>query len=140
MDYLSSCSCASIQVELSLPNPIESYQPRECDCEFCEAHGLAYISDKLGTLTIKSSASINILKQGSKQASFVQCSHCEQVVAVTYRAKQVIKGAVSVALFAKDYALGQYQSVSPKVLSANDKRERWSTLWLTVVLDIDSNT
>jgi hypothetical protein len=140
MNYFSSCLCESVQVTLSLPNPIESYHPRVCDCDFCKYHRLAYISDPLGKLSIKLNVSVNFLKQGSEQASFVQCSKCHQIITVIYNGEKAQRGAVSAALFANKYALGEYQSISPRLLSSSDKRERWSRLWLTVVFEIGLNT
>lgn len=135
MDYYATCLCQSVQLELSLPNAIEQYKPRACDCDFCQQHHLAYISDSDGTLRIEAKVELGFLKQGSGQASFVQCSQCEQVVAVTYKTEKELKGAVSAALFAGQYRLGQYQSASPKLLSAQEKRERWATLWMSVVIE-----
>ena len=140
MDYFSSCSCEAVRVKLSLPRSIESYQPRECDCDFCKHHSLAYISDPLGKLSVNSSASVNFLKQGSEQASFIQCSRCNQVVAVFYDAEKVKKGAVSATLFANRHSFNEYQTTSPKLLSSANRRERWGNLWLTVVLEISENT
>lgn len=140
MDYFSSYSCGSVRVELSLPESIGNYQPRKCDCDFCLPHKLAYISDPLGKLSVKSSVSIKYLKQGSEQASFMQCSHCNQVVAVIYNTNQVQKGAVSSVLFANYYSLGEYQPISPKLLSSLEKRVRWETLWMPLLLELGTGT
>ena len=140
MDYSSVCSCQSVKIELSLPNSIEHYSPRECDCDFCQQHKLAYISDKDGKLSISSKVVLNCLKQGSEQASFIQCSECGEVVAVTYKTATALKGAVSATLFARQYTLGQYQSASPKLLDAQEKRERWATLWMSAVIEKSGDT
>lgn len=55
-------------MSLTLPNPLRHYQPRACDCEFCTALNVAYLSDARGKLEIFSSGSIQIIQQGSEQA------------------------------------------------------------------------
>lgn len=35
--HLLSCHCGSVEIELSLPNGIES--PRRCDCSICRRKG-----------------------------------------------------------------------------------------------------
>ncbi|WP_052155007.1 hypothetical protein [Aliiglaciecola lipolytica] len=131
--YSVNCNCKSITVNISLPNTIESYQPRACDCDFCQSHNLSYLSDKDGTLSISPTAKLNTLKQGSQQASFLQCANCLQVVAVTYYSAELQKGAVSSELFSTSHALPEAIAVSPKRLSESEKVQRWSTMWLTIV-------
>ncbi|XOV77571.1 MAG: aldehyde-activating protein [Aestuariibacter sp.] len=134
MHYSACCSCGEVTVQISLPNPIEAYEPRQCDCDFCMARGLAYLSDPNGLLTITSEKPLKALKQGSNQASFLQCLGCDQVVAVTCQYETELRGAASSRLFAKHYQLATSSPVSPKLLSAVDKRERWLTLWAKVKL------
>lgn len=132
MHYSASCSCGEVTIQFSLPNLIESYEPRQCDCDFCMARGLSYLSDPDGTLTITSAKPLKGLQQGSNQASFLQCTGCDEVVAVTCQYETELRGAASSKLFAKCYQLASSAPVSPKLLSAIDKRERWLTIWARV--------
>lgn len=68
VEYQASCNCDRVKMSLTLPNPLRHYQPRACDCEFCTALNVAYLSDARGKLEIFSSGSIQIIQQGSEQA------------------------------------------------------------------------
>ena len=135
MRYSATCLCKSVMLDLSLPRGIDSYTPRKCDCDFCVERDLAYISGPEGRLKVSSIVPLNVLKQGSKQASFLQCSQCNQVVAVVYDFGQCLQGAVSASLFKEGFPLSEDQTVSPKLLSAEEKRARWERLWFSVEIE-----
>lgn len=135
MEYSSNCSCGNVSLALSLPEPIQSYTPRECDCDFCQARQLAYLSDKNGSLILHINGTLNAYRQGSEQAEFLACPQCDDVVAVTNNSDNGLKGAVSAGLYRDNYALGEFVPASPKQLSADEKRGRWSELWLSVSID-----
>lgn len=97
------------------------------------ARGLAYLSDPDGTLSFHPKDGMRQLQQGSEQASFWQCEHCDQVLVVTHEELGVLRGAVSKALFEKDYKLAPSVSVSPKQFSPREKTQRWSAVWSKVI-------
>ena len=132
MKYSSACSCGCVKLELQLPQAIASYNPRECDCSFCKKRSLMYLSDKSGKLVIRTGLQLCQSKQGSKQANFISCSNCGDVVAVTYSSLKGLKGAVVANLFEEKYKMGKPISVSPKLLTPEEKLIRWISLWLTV--------
>lgn len=133
MEYSTACNCGNIKVKAFFPLPIEEYQARECDCDFCCSHRLAYLSDVNGTLSFSPRHQMNQLKQGSGQALFWQCGNCKQVVAVTNSKDGETRGAVSKAVFEKTFSLLPSISVSPKHLSPVGKVARWPTVWSKVV-------
>ncbi|MCW8108716.1 aldehyde-activating protein [Alteromonas ponticola] len=133
MDYSTECDCGKVKVLAFFPLPIENYEARECDCDFCVAHGLAYLSDVNGTISFYPKDSLTPLQQGSKQATFWQCRFCRDIVAVSYTRNGETRGAVPAALFDKEHKLKPFISVSPKKLSPTQKSERWSTLWSKVI-------
>ncbi|WP_196157178.1 aldehyde-activating protein [Reinekea sp. G2M2-21] len=135
MEYQAECSCGQVKVSIRLPQPIEEYQARECDCDFCVRYGLAYISDANGTISFAPIQSMNQLKQGSGQATFWQCSHCTDFVAVTHDCNGVERGAVVKALFANKHKLKPSITVSPRQLQPKEKPIRWSAVWSRVVLE-----
>jgi len=140
MNYSSSCQCGKVQVHLTLPSSIENYEPRECDCDFCQRHRITYISDPGGSLSIKSDNRLKQSKQGSEQAVFWQCLSCNNLIAVTNSLNGELKGAVNGQLFASKYKLGTSVIVSPKFLSSTEKRARWNSAWLRVKFNALSNT
>ncbi|MCY7297270.1 aldehyde-activating protein [Alteromonas sp. a30] len=133
MEYSATCKCGDIKIIASFPSSIEEYQARECDCDFCISHGLAYLSDVNGTIAFSPKSHMNQLKQGSEQATFWQCSRCKQVVVVTSTKNGETRGAVSKTVFEKDFSLKASVNVSPKRFSPKDKAERWPTVWSKVI-------
>jgi len=136
MGYSSTCRCGKTSVQLVLPNPIESYAPRECDCDFCQSNQITYLSDPEGSLFVASHEALNQSKQGSEQATFWHCSSCEQMVVVTNTLDDEVKGAVNGKLLSNKYTLQQPQAVFPKLLSPTEKRDRWSAAWLRVTFNV----
>ncbi|MDK2593871.1 aldehyde-activating protein [Pseudoalteromonas obscura] len=133
MKYCASCKCGNVEVSVNFPHPIEKYQPRECNCDFCLANGLAYLSDPNGTLSLTAKDPMKRLKQGSLQATFWQCPHCMDIVAVTHANNNKTRGAVSKQLFEAKYRIPPSIRVSPKKLSPTEKLIRWNTAWSTVI-------
>ena len=135
MKYLSQCSCGIIDIELSLPKRLEEYEPRACDCDFCVARSVSYVSDPDGLLTILHTDKLERLKQGSKQASFWQCSSCKDLIAVTCQFEKQTKGAINAGILKKHYKLKMSTTASPKLLPPEEKRKRWDSIWLKVELN-----
>lgn len=136
MNYSSNCQCGNIEVYLSLPQRIELLEPRRCDCGFCKSHELIFLSEPKGTLNVEGGRGLRQLKQGSEQATFWQCSICNQIVAVTTKLDGEIRGAANGMLFIKSENLKRPVNVSPKVLAPEIKRERWASSWLKVNLNV----
>jgi len=134
MEYSSSCSCGKTRVTLTLPQSIEEYTPRACDCDFCSKRKASYISDPNGVFEITRTQNIEQLLQGSKQATFWQCKDCDNLIAVTYESEKGLQGAVNASLFTEKYNIQEPISVSPKTLSPDEKRERWTAAWMQVQL------
>ncbi|WCN08745.1 hypothetical protein [Marinomonas mediterranea] len=134
MDYSTECSCGKNKALVQLPQAIEEYQARECDCDFCVSYGLAYISDVKGTLSFSPRQTMHQLNQGSGQATFWQCSNCKDIVAVTHRDNGEERGSVVKTLLSK-YTLQSSVKVSPKQLTSEAKPERWAMVWSKVVLE-----
>lgn len=132
MNFSTKCLCGKVSVSLALSTSIENYAPRQCDCNFCQQHQLAYLSDASGHLSITSITLLKKLQQGSAQAIFWQCSGCEQIIAVTHLSGEELRGAVNAQLFSSNYNFPPAIVVSPKLLSPKEKRQRWSTMWLKV--------
>lgn len=134
MEYQASCHCQKVQLSLTLPQPMEQYQPRACDCDFCVAFNVAYLSDPEGKLDVFNSNNLEYAQQGSEQALFARCKSCHSLMFVSYEFVTGVKGAINVRLFANRYTLMEAISFSPKTLTVEQKRERWQTVWLPVTL------
>ncbi len=132
---IGNCSCKAVKLTLSLPSELHTYAPRACDCDFCTKRHITYLSDPEGRLVIHSENTLQSLQHGSKQAIFVSCNHCHDVVAVICKFDNIYKGAVNAAILEDFRKMKAPQVVSPKLLSAIEKYKRWNRLWLTVELD-----
>lgn len=131
MQYSASCRCGKIKVTLVISQPIENFQPRQCDCDFCRSHNLIFISEPEGHLSLVAQTDVIQLKQGSEQAKFWQCTSCQQIVAVSCEIAGNLKGTVNANLFAQSHKLKTPVVVSPKLLSLEQKRDRWAKAWLS---------
>ncbi len=132
MKYSCCCSCGAIQVELHLPKPLTDYTPRACDCDFCTERKVSYISDSEATLQITNPSELKLLRQGSGQADFWQCKSCHDLIAVTRKFEDGLKGCVNAQLLSENHKLRKPLSVSPKLLSHKEKLERWREVWMSV--------
>ncbi|CAN0454303.1 unnamed protein product, partial [Ectocarpus fasciculatus] len=54
------------------------------------------------------------------------------VLPFSFSSLEGLKGAVVANLFEEKFKIGKPISVSPKLLTPEEKRIRWTSLWLTV--------
>ena len=135
LHHLGSCHCGNIRFQATLPSSLGTYQPRACDCDFCQKHGAAYVSDPAGEVVfdVADSNLLSTYRQGSGTAGFLLCKACGVVVGVNYNESAAQYAALNARAFA-DYALfGEGVTVSPKQLSGDDKKKRWSEVWFRKV-------
>jgi len=125
------CHCGNIVVQVDLPRPANTYEPRTCDCDFCVAHGASYVSDPEGTLNlrIQDGADCHPYRQGSGVAAFLICKRCGVLAAVLYRTDERLYAAVTTNVLNDRTDFGPTKSVSPKKLSSAEKTGRWQELW-----------
>jgi len=129
---IGECSCGKTKVKLSLPEALNSYSPRACDCDFCISRHISYLSHPDGQLEIESIESLDIQRQGSNQASFITCNCCKSVIAASLQMENSLLGALNASLLSNFSLLQQPISVSPKTLGAIEKIQRWKTVWLSI--------
>lgn len=133
--YTGHCECQSVQVKIELSHEIENYAPRACDCDYCLNYNAQYISDPKGKITITSKQKLKAHQQGSKQAYFHHCPQCQSLIAVTCECASGLKGALN-AVYLDLYEEAQTAAaVSPKLLSAVDKKSRWDQIWTKIEIN-----
>lgn len=105
--------------------------PRACDCDFCQRHGAAWVSDPRGALQIRAGdAALLRYRQGSGQAEFLLCGHCGVLVAVVARdADGRLIGAANRNAFDTRDMFASSVPASPQQLAAAAKLDRWTQLW-----------
>ena len=135
LHYVSTCGCGAVHVDLAVSRPLDTFQPRACDCDFCTARNAAYLSDPNGSLQVSPKSALKQFKHGSEQARFWVCSSCHELVAVTCEFATGLRGAVNARIFEQHYKLKAAEVASPKHLSDSDKRDRWRSFWFPAQLD-----
>ena len=135
------CYCGNIRLNAALSRDLASYNPRACDCDFCLKHAAAYVSDPLGSLhiEIRNELEVNRFRQGSTTAEMLVCRTCGVLVGALYRESNRLFGTLNAKALDSRPLFGPEKSVSPKLLSGDQKVQRWRELWfLAVVVDAQS--
>jgi len=125
------CYCGNIRLTVNLSQELSTYHPRACDCDFCRKHGAAYVSDPQGELRIqiRDEARVSRFRQGSSTAEMLICRTCGGLVGALYRETERLFGTLNAQALDCRSAFAAEQSVSPKLLPADQKAVRWRELW-----------
>lgn len=134
--HQGSCYCGNITVTVTTDEPFASTVPRECDCDYCTMHGAAWTSvpDAVLEIEIQNEAAINLFEQGSDTARFWLCQRCGVVPAVTCDIDGRRKGAVNANCMLERKTFPPARQVSPKELTLDEKKDRWSGSWINKVV------
>jgi hypothetical protein len=129
------CYCGNIKFKMFLPQRPESYTARGCDCGFCLKHGASYISDPLGKLEIhvKDTSILGRFRQDSSDnAEFLHCKRCAVLIGAIHQCPEDEKILGSVNRLAIEKAASLFpnlSSVSPRLLTKEQKVSRWKEKW-----------
>ena len=129
------CYCGNIRLDGALSRELSEYSPRACDCDFCQKHGSAYVSDPRGTLRIRvgNESELNRFRQGSNTAEMLVCRTCGVLVGALYRDGNRLFGTLNARALDCRASFGADKTVSPKSLSADLKVQRWRDIWFADV-------
>lgn len=128
MLFKGSCKCNRWYVEVQLAEPLEALNPRICDCNYCQASPSPIISDPTMS-AIFTGDGISTKQNGDQLADFYHCKDCNQLLAVGCNINSQLRGAVNLNLLKGVDQLGDPIQVQPRLLSADQKLERWGKLW-----------
>ncbi|MFT5172596.1 MAG: hypothetical protein ACI8W7_000761 [Gammaproteobacteria bacterium] len=124
------CRCAQVSLEFHSSKDLPDQSPRQCDCDYCASHGKPILlSDPDGQLLVTSSQAVTKETQGSGQAQMLFCPSCGNMLGACLENDSQIIGVVNGALLDEANRLPASQIVSPKKLSADEKRTRWPSIW-----------
>jgi len=129
-----SCHCANIRVQARLSRELHDYQPRACDCGFCQRHGAAYISDAAGSLAIEWRDEPGRYRHGSRNAEFLFCRQCGVLVGVTHEADGRTFAALNIRALDSELGFAATAPASPQQLPPEQRIERWKKLWFADVV------
>ena len=129
------CHCGNILVDLELSRPPDNYRPRACDCEFCRRHQAAYVSDSQGSVAvwIQDAGLRGSYRQGSGQAEFLLCGNCGVLIGAFYSDGGRLYATVNARCVGGAKNFAAQQSISPRLLSVDEKTARWRSLWFSHV-------
>ena len=128
MIYKGSCSCNRWQVEVEVTKPLGEFNPRSCDCDYCENPPSAIISDPNMRVDLVG-GKFTIHKNGDQLANFYYCDSCSDLLAVGCDFNNRLRGAVNASLLHDSSQLGPTIEIQPRLLSADEKLDRWGELW-----------
>ena len=126
------CHCGNLRWRFETPRTPGEFAPRACDCDFCSRHRAAWVSDSQGMLRVEvhHAAGLQRYRQGSQQAGFLICRDCGVLVAVVARSSDGrLLGAVNRYAFDRRDGFAEETTVSPRMLAADAKLDRWTHLW-----------
>ena len=129
--YSGGCDCGNISVEMQLTIDPASYQPRACDCSFCRKHGAAYVTDAQGkvVISVKDGSELRKHRNGSELADFLICKRCGVLVGGLSQGSHSRYATININAIDGNEDFDQPVPVSPKTLSAEEKKGRWQKLW-----------
>ncbi len=128
MLYSGSCNCNRWQVEVDVTKPLGEFNPRICDCNYCQNNSSAIISDP-NMVVYFVGGEITIYQNGDQLANFYCCDCCGDLLAVGCILNGQLRGAVNPNLLRNANQLGKPIKIQPRLLSADEKLERWGKLW-----------
>jgi hypothetical protein len=125
------CHCGGLELGIELPRPAQTYAPRACDCDFCRKHAAAYVSDPYGSLLVRvrDTAAEGRYRQGSGSAEMLLCRNCGVLLGALYRHENALLGVANVRTLESRGEFAPEQTVSPRLLSAEQKVGRWREIW-----------
>lgn len=137
-EHLGQCACGTVSFILCLPTDLAQLAPRACDCDFCTTRQIAWLSHPKGKLIISSREALLKVRQGSEQAEFLTCPNCNSVVAAALspelssalESKSDTLAAVNATLLNEHKRLATAVVASPKLLSPEEKNQRWQQVWM----------
>jgi hypothetical protein len=112
---------------------VSTFQPRSCDCDFCVARNATYASDPKGSLqfNVSNKEALKLTKQDpDSNAEFLICKSCDTLAGVIFKPAGEAKhiGTINAALL-DPATFGTKMVVSPKLLNADQKIQRWKDNW-----------
>lgn len=128
MHFKGSCSCKRWQVDIEIPRPLEEFQPRVCDCNYCQKHPSEVISDPEMIIEFVGGET-SVVQIGDQLANFHYCNSCGDFLAVGCDINGQLRGAMNSALLHNFNQLGKPIQVQPRLLSSDEKLDRWGKLW-----------
>jgi len=124
-----ACPCRNIELHWQLVDL--SLVPRKCDCAYCSAHGVSWVS-KSGTrlrATVHNPRYYSVTRQGMGMASFHECTHCRMPVFASASIAGEDYAVVNAACLSNPRGFADPVPVSCGDESAQQRTLRWQRNW-----------
>lgn len=133
VNYSGSCKCKRWSIQVSLTEALSNLNPRVCDCDYCQSHPSALISNpRMEIQLLGDSANLVVNTNGDQLASFYLCGSCSELLAVGCAINGELRGAANALLLEQKDSLGNPMPIQPRLLSSAEKLSRWGRLWGTL--------
>ena len=130
-----ACHCGNLRLDVTLAADPATLVPRACDCGFCTLHGALWVSDPEGHLRVHVGERTALLRyrQGSRQADMNCCGCCGVLVFASVATEGGLYAVVNGRTLEDLSALAAPVTVSPRMLGAGEKLDRWRQIWFAGV-------
>jgi hypothetical protein len=126
--YKGCCDCRCWQAEVITNKPLSDFNPRICDCDYCQQHTSGIISDPSMMVNLFG-GELTIRQNGDQFANFYYCKGCGQFLAVGCYLNDHLRGAINHSLLEHANQFNSPIYIQPRLLTAEQKLERWAELW-----------
>jgi hypothetical protein len=131
MKYYGACSCSTCRTEFETDLPLSEFQPRICDCQYCQQNPGQLLSHPSAQIRVLAdiASQLTANKNGGTSARFYHCKNCNDFVCVGVEIDQRMRGVLNSNLLTDREALGESIPIQPRLLSDQEKLDRWKKLW-----------
>lgn len=138
MIFKGKCSCSLCSIAFETEKKLSDYQPRVCDCSYCAANPSKPISEHNAVIEVSTASSNGLIsrRNGDFLVDFYHCKSCDDLIVVGKEIEGSFLGALNSALLEDCSELGEIVPVQPRLLSPEEKVERWKGVWSKLVITL----
>lgn len=131
MKYYGACKCSTCRTEFETDLPLSEFQPRVCDCQYCQRTLGQLLSHPSTQITVFAdiASQLTVNKNGETSARYYHCKNCNDFICVGIKTDQGLRGVLNSNTLTDREALGEPIPVQPRLLSDQEKVDRWKTIW-----------
>jgi len=141
MIFKGKCSCSLCSVTFETEKTLSDYQPRVCDCSYCADNPGKPISEHGTVIKVTTAGSTDLVcrRNGDLLADFYHCKNCDDLIVAGKAIEGNWLGALNSELLDDCSKLAEVVPVQPRLLSPQEKVERWKRVWSTLVMEAGGN-
>lgn len=131
MIFKGKCSCSLCFIVFETEKKLSDYQPRVCDCSYCADNPSRLISESGTVIEVSTTDSKGLVcrRNGDFLAGFYHCKSCDDLIVIGREIEGSLRGSLNAALLGDCAELGETVPIQPRLLSPEEKLERWKGVW-----------